>query len=79
MPGTGETEAMNAAERLRTAIADLAFSPEPGIHHKLTVSVGIACSDGKPTTAEKLLHSADQALYQAKRSGRNRVERAQAA
>jgi len=46
MPGTTEQEAVGAAERLRGAIEAMAFQPEPGVGHKMTVSVGVACSDG---------------------------------
>jgi two-component system cell cycle response regulator len=74
MPGTTEQEAVGAAERLRIAIEAMAFHPEPGVTHKMTVSVGVACSDGRAITAEKLLQAADDALYQAKRFGRNRTE-----
>ena len=78
MPGTSPEDAMAAAERLRLAIAEMQFFPEPGRRHQLTVSVGVACSDDPAITAERLLRAADQALYQAKRTGRNRVESAPA-
>lgn len=75
MPGTGELDALSAAERLRGAIEELRFVPEPGHSHLLTVSVGVACcGPGSRTTAERLIQAADQALYAAKRAGRNRVE-----
>ena len=72
--GTTRGEALNAAERLRTAVAETPFEPEPGVRHPMTVSIGIACCDDHATTAEQLLAAADQALYQAKRRGRNRTE-----
>jgi two-component system cell cycle response regulator len=74
MRGTTETEAIGAAERLRQAVAEMLFEPEPGVAHPMTVSIGISCSDGREMTAEQLLAAADQALYQAKRRGRNRAE-----
>jgi two-component system cell cycle response regulator len=74
MPGTTEQEAVGAAERLRGAIEAMAFQPEPGVVHKMTVSIGVACSEGGEITAEQLLQAADDALYQAKRFGRNRTE-----
>ena len=75
MPGTGELDALSAAERLRGAIEELRFVPEPGLSHPLTVSVGVACCvPGAGMTPERLIQAADQALYVAKRAGRNRVE-----
>ncbi len=79
MPGTTREESMVAAERLRQAIAEMEFFPEPGRQHRLTVSIGVACSDDPAMTAERLLRTADQALYAAKRGGRNRTEYAAAA
>ena len=73
MPGTDQGEAMLAAERLRSAIAELAFHPEPGQPHPLTVSIGVAGSLRPEITPEQLIQAADQALYQAKHAGRNQV------
>ena len=78
MPGTSQDDAMAAAERLRLAITELGFFPEPNLAHALTVSIGVTCSDAGDTTAERLLRAADMALYNAKRAGRNRVEFAEA-
>jgi diguanylate cyclase (GGDEF)-like protein len=40
----------------------------------MTVSIGVAVSDGRSkTSAKQLYESADQALYKAKRLGRNRI------
>ncbi len=79
MPGTTPEDALAAAERLRSAIADMQFFPEPGLRHPLTVSIGISCGRHAGTTPERLLQEADQALYQAKREGRNRTVVFQAA
>ncbi len=65
------------AERIREAVADIAF--EPGaVPHSLSVSIGIAASD-EATTFSDLFRLADQQLYAAKRDGRNRVAVATAA
>ena len=39
----------------------------------LTISIGIAGLEGMNDSAEALLHRADQALYSAKKTGRNKV------
>ncbi len=64
--------AMKAAERLRKVLGaqDFAFS---GRKARLTVSIGVAFSSGEAAGRESMLERADQALYQAKRSGKNRV------
>jgi two-component system cell cycle response regulator len=74
MPGVGLEDAAQAAERLRAAIADTAFTWEAGMRYRLTVSIGVACNGAAPATPEALLREADLALYAAKRAGRNRVE-----
>lgn len=74
MTNTGLTAAaaLQAAERLRKVLGaqDFAFS---GRKVRLTVSIGVAFSSEKSATPETMLAQADQALYQAKRSGKNRV------
>jgi len=74
MPGAGPQDAMAAAEPLRVAVEAMPFSPEPGVAHPLTISIGVAFSGGPNHSVELLLQAADQAMYQAKRTGRNRVE-----
>lgn len=76
MPGTGAEEAEAAAERLRSAVEKVRFEATPGTNLQLTVSVGIACSKDAANNPEGLLQTADAALYDAKRNGRNRVEMA---
>ncbi|HME23230.1 MAG TPA: PleD family two-component system response regulator [Acetobacteraceae bacterium] len=74
MPGTGADDAAQAAERLRSAVEAAPFTWGPGSCSRLTVSIGVACSEQHPGPSETLLHAADLALYAAKRAGRNRVE-----
>ena len=62
------------AERIREA-----FESQPFVTERdkiaITVSLGIAASGGRNTfDAESLLQMADEALYRAKQTGRNRVE-----
>jgi diguanylate cyclase (GGDEF)-like protein len=68
-------EGVIAAERVREAFADSGIVAEDG-PVDTTVSIGVA---GGPagTELEVLLAAADSALYQAKRTGRNRVEAAE--
>ncbi len=79
MPGCGMDEAWTAAERVRSAVATMAFAPDSERACALSVSVGVACGGEQVSTPEALLHAADLALYAAKRGGRNRVELAGAA
>jgi two-component system cell cycle response regulator len=74
MPDTEVTHAWAVAERLRKSVeaTPFAVSRAPGTLN-ITISIGIAGSEGPTDTAEALLRRADQALYRAKRDGRNRV------
>jgi two-component system, cell cycle response regulator len=75
LPATRAPEAAVVAERLRQAVASEPFAGaehQPGGH--LSISLGVAelaLGDGVPAD---LIRRADQALYRAKRNGRNRVE-----
>jgi len=74
MPDTDISFAYTVAERLRRSVETTAFeiSRDPK-RLNITISIGIASSEGESDTADALLHRADQALYRAKRDGRNRV------
>lgn len=74
MPETDPAFAYAVAERLRHSIetTPIEISRAPG-KINITISIGIASSEGEGDTAEALLRRADQALYSAKRNGRNRV------
>ena len=73
MPGASIDDAMAAAQRLREATEALTFEV-PGVGRvPLTISLGVACSSGTVMSTSALLEAADQALYDAKRGGRNRV------
>jgi len=73
MPSTSCEDAAVAAERLRAAVEGLGFEPSPGQRCRLSISIGIACATDQAMPPEALLRAADLALYDAKRSGRNRV------
>ena len=67
---TTPEEAVSVAERVREAVAAAAIPDPASPHGILTISVGVAPGPGDVGT---LLARADAALYEAKRSGRDRV------
>jgi diguanylate cyclase (GGDEF)-like protein len=71
LPDTGVDGALEAAEKLRTAIGRLTL---PGIDRPVTASVGAAVYPHTAADAESLLRLADRALYAAKAGGRNRSQ-----
>jgi two-component system cell cycle response regulator len=73
MPETDMAVATIVAERLRRRIASEPFPISQGKALEVTVSAGIATLDAADDTAGTILKRADQALYRAKRDGRNRV------
>ena len=73
MPETGLGVATMVAERLRRRIASEPFSIRQADRTiDVTISIGIAALGGADDAAS-ILKRADQALYRAKRDGRNRV------
>ncbi len=75
LPGTGKGGAFVAGERLRARIARHVFLQREGLDVRLTASVGAATASGTEVTASALLERADDALYQAKAGGGNRMRR----
>lgn len=71
LPETGMTEALEIAERIRTRVAAEAF---PG--RRMTVSIGVAEFPLHGSKPEQVIAAADEALYEAKGEGRDRVRRA---
>ncbi|MFZ5841616.1 MAG: GGDEF domain-containing protein [Pseudomonadota bacterium] len=72
LPGIDASHALVVAERIRLGLAALTIDTTQGPLH-FTVSIGISDSDTPGLhDADGLLQRADQALYQAKQSGRNR-------
>jgi diguanylate cyclase (GGDEF)-like protein len=69
LPNIGPADAMAALERLRAGVQAMAIVERPGL--SVTFSAGLA--QAKPgESLENLVERADQALYEAKRQGRNR-------
>ena len=73
LPATLAESAL-AAERLRTAVAGLEFPEFPGLH--CSISLGLAEPPAHGRTLREWTEAADQALYRAKRAGRNCVRTA---
>ena len=74
MPETGVEDAHRIAERIRGHVAGSPFRVLDGREAlQVTISIGVAATSGAGDTAEALLKRADEALYDAKQSGRNRV------
>lgn len=74
IPGCDLATTMRRANQIRELIANQTI-PTPRGATSVTVSMGVTVADSS-TNSEALLRSADAALYQAKRNGRNRVEQA---
>jgi diguanylate cyclase (GGDEF)-like protein len=72
-PETQRDQAVALADRLRATIAETGFEDEDGRPVHLTVSVGVASSPLDAQTKSALVDAADKALYEAKRTGKNRV------
>jgi two-component system cell cycle response regulator len=75
LPETDEEPAANFAERVRRAVEEHVFR-DGATEVRMTVSCGVASLHEGVDGPEGLLKAADEALYQAKHGGRNRVVRA---
>jgi len=74
LPGASLAATQQRAEELRTEVQALMVEHGGQALAQVTISLGIAVFPEHGMTADSLIRAADQALYQAKRSGRNRVE-----
>lgn len=72
----GAAEAHRVAERIRHRIAESELT-YAGQRVSFTVSIGVAVWQPTATPLEQVMNRADQALYRAKRMGKNRVELAE--
>lgn len=72
MPGLTLSQGIEVTEKLRATIAETPFQIHKGTL-AITASLGIAQTSSNEETLELLLNRADEALYRAKRNGRNQV------
>ncbi len=69
LPATNTDEAAAIAERIRLHMERTDFPKR-----KVTISIGIASRSDDVGTVEKLISSADRALFRAKKNGRNNIQ-----
>lgn len=72
LPETGAAAALNAAERIRTALANLEFTGLPA-ERRVTLSQGVTELDAGCERLDHLLARADQALYTSKQAGGDQI------
>ncbi len=69
LPQTSSGEAAIIGERIREKVASTEFP-----HRQVTVSIGVASCSNAICSAQEIIKAADDALYEAKRRGRNNVQ-----
>ncbi len=74
LPGLTAAEALGVGERVRLAVAAHPLAAGAGLH--MTCSIGAAACPPQESIRDALVQAADQALYAAKRLGRNQVRAA---
>ncbi|WP_261342856.1 HDOD domain-containing protein [Symmachiella dynata] len=72
-PGSDLQSAAQGAERLRSKIESETLGYFEQFEHPITVSVGVATRESLMRDEDVILKAADEALYRAKETGRNRV------
>jgi diguanylate cyclase (GGDEF)-like protein len=76
LPRTSLDDALLVAERMREIAATMPIRHRGQLLEGVTISLGVAAYPGHADQSEALIREADQALYRAKRGGRDRVESA---
>ena len=72
---SGESMALESAERIRSAVEKTAFDIGAGKKLNITMSFGVAVFPADASKKSLLLERADKALYEAKKAGRNQVRK----
>lgn len=78
MEGIGAREAQQRLDAMREAVAALPLGPPDRPLH-VTISLGLAWAGTAQTDTQAIVRDADEALYKAKQSGRNRLAMAASA
>jgi len=73
LPECDRSSTLSVAERIRSGIAETPVATSMG-NIAVTASLGAVVAQGPNVEADNLIAIADEALYRAKRGGRNRVE-----
>ncbi len=68
LPNADEVKAIELAEKIRSGVSENCF-PE---QQRITISLGVSVFSGD-ATVDSIIYRADQALYQAKKNGKNQV------
>ena len=73
LPNSDRDQAFEFADRIRERLSKEIIKSKDGHEIRLTMSAGVSLFDREADDEASLVERADQALYQAKREGRNRV------
>ncbi len=74
LPETGASSALVVAEKIHSAVRALAITHERGANGRISVSVGVAGGTSDDyASAPALVRAADEAMYRAKSTGRDKV------
>lgn len=71
LPGLDGVSAAAVGDRLLDEVAALAYWPGPDAEHPVSISIGFAVSRTGRLSSRQMVAAADEALYSAKRAGRN--------
>ena len=73
LPDTSIENGLLVARKIKTGLSELRFNGTQTEVQPLQISMGVTAYQGEDESDSGLIHRADQALYQAKEAGRNRI------